>query len=258
MSPSRPNRPTSQVHSSKPTPRLTRSTNPVLHTRALQASGQTSAPRISVTAAILQLPRLPTSPRVTRRPARRLPPLAASALTDHLLQLIIVPVNGPGQGAGVLGHDGGSSFRSSLKLADLSRLLAARLPTPNRRRRAPTNSLGSESAGARGHLSGRLAGAHSTGGPRLLPLRVLHSPVQLTDRPHNSRNRSFAWAQPLRPALHPSPTHGPNFPFSLHLPTRSALTSPRRALPTSGPPSIAILSVAGCTAREQETREGGS
>ena len=52
---------------------------------------------------------------------------------------------------------------------------------------------------------------------------------------HGSSDKSFAWAQPLCPALHLSPTHWPNFPFSLHLPTRSALTSPRRACPPPRP-----------------------
>lgn len=38
---------------------------------------------------------------------RAVPPHSgAPALTDHLLQLVIVPVDGPGQGARVLGHDG--------------------------------------------------------------------------------------------------------------------------------------------------------
>ncbi|XP_054103196.2 uncharacterized protein LOC103788910 isoform X4 [Callithrix jacchus] len=92
----------------------------------------------------------------------------------------------------------------------------------------------------------RAAGARSSGGPRLLLLCVRHCPAQPTSCPrppqHQRKKLRLGPAPQSRP--HPSPTHGPNFPFSLHLPTRSALTSPRRSRPTSAPPPAAISSVA--------------
>ncbi|XP_054103197.2 uncharacterized protein LOC103788910 isoform X5 [Callithrix jacchus] len=104
----------------------------------------------------------------------------------------------------------------------------------------------------------RAAGARSSGGPRLLLLCVRHCPAQPTSCPrppqHQRKKLRLGPAPQSRP--HPSPTHGPNFPFSLHLPTRSALTSPRRSRPTSAPPPAAISSVADYKVSELETRKG--
>lgn len=169
------------------------------------------------------------------------PPSAALALTDHLLQLIIVPVDGPGQGARVLGHDGGTalgppsnsltSFVSSPRLSPPPTTAAA---TPPIASRIATDRT---ALGRGGHSAAERRRLEAPADLASWVLHVRHS------RPspgpglvlYCSSDRSFAWAQPLCPALHPSPTHGPNFPFSLHLPTRSALTSPRRTLSASGP-----------------------
>lgn len=112
-------------------------------------------------------------------------------------------------------------------------------PPPTRRLAQP---WGAQRRGAR-VKRGPEAGTRGCGRTRLLRLRVPQSPAQPTSRPQPPRHReeSFFPALPLRPALHPNPKHGPNFPFSLHLRTRSALTSPRRGNPAAArrlwPPS---------------------
>lgn len=169
----------SVVHASKPPPRPQARHQPRTSDSRTADLWPTGDPRMSADAASFELPRVPASPRVARRPAERLP-LRPPALTDHLLQLIIVPVDGPRQGARVLGHDGSSSSRSSSNSLT-SRLLAASLPAPNRRAAAaelpPTASgraTGRTEPGA-GSRRGTAAAAHGPGGPRFRLLCVQHS-----------------------------------------------------------------------------------
>ena len=189
----------------------------------------------------------PRAPAGAHVPARHPPPSAAPpssaapALTYHLLQLVIVPVDGPGQGTGVLGHDGGATL--GLPANSLTSLFswphlsppptAAAAPPPT----ASRTATGRTAPGA-GWPRGRAVGGSKH--PQTSPLCYSAAGTPLPGPGpgfglHGSSDKSFAWAQPLCPALHLSPTHWPNFPFSLHLPTRSALTSPRRACPPPRP-----------------------
>lgn len=79
--------------------------------------------------------------------------LGPSALTDHLLQLVVVPVDGPGQGARVFRHDGRWQrlARRSLTHGALGVNSPHASPTPSRRPPpAAWPSLGAHDAGARG------------------------------------------------------------------------------------------------------------
>lgn len=169
-----------------------------------------------------RISRVSPIPRVTPLP-RAVPPHSGEpALTDHLLQLVIVPVDGPGQGARVLGHDGSSapgppsnSLTSLLSSPRLSPPPTAAAATP------PISSRTTRSGGRLGAGSPRGGAAErrrleapedlascswASGAPRPGPSPVLGL--------RGCSDWSFAWARPLRPALHPGPTHGPNFPFT--------------------------------------------
>lgn len=72
-----------------------------------------------------------------------------SALTDHLLQLVVVPVDGPGQGARVLRHDGRGAWLRAAPHARGSTPVSSpplrALPTPSR---SPSPAAGPSLLGA--------------------------------------------------------------------------------------------------------------
>lgn len=168
----------------------------------------------------------------------------APALTDHLLQLVIVPVDGPGQGARVLGHDGSTalcppsnSLTSLLSSPRLSPPPTAAAATPPISSRTTT---GPNSAWVRGHRGAErrglgAAGARSSGEPRLLLLCVRHSPARSKSRPRPPLQQRQELRLGPAPLSRPPPQPHARAKLSLHLPTRSALTSPRRSRPAFGP-----------------------
>lgn len=96
--------PTSQSHAALPTNPSAAWTRPAAHPHG------SSAQDASVSGTLLPPEGTPPQAHAShQRPARlrpRSPARRPSALTDHLLQLVVVPVDRPGQGARVLGHDG--------------------------------------------------------------------------------------------------------------------------------------------------------
>lgn len=84
-----------------------------------EAGGQ----RGELCASSRRLPRaLGGSPNGARRPQSGATPSPPAALTDHLQQLVVVPVDGPGQAARLLGHDRDATPRSPSTLASHTRL----------------------------------------------------------------------------------------------------------------------------------------
>ena len=175
-------------------------------------------------------PTLPTNPRATRAPTNiwescalrapagplvpachppssaAPPPSAAPALTYHLLQLVIVPVDGPRKGAGVLGHDGctalGPPSNSLTSLFSSPRLS----PPPTAAAAPPPTASGTATGRRRLAPGGRAAeqwGARSTRGPRLLLLRGRHSPARPRSRPRPP------WQQLQELRLGPAPLSRP-------------------------------------------------
>lgn len=189
------------------------------------------------------------------------PRASPSALTDHLLQLVVIPVDGPGQGARVLGHDGCSAWLRAPHAPSSPVTSPRSFPRPAAAPNPPLGpALGRTTPGRAGQArprggDARLRPTSPPAAPRTAVPNPAHEPASVSEAPRNELLPGPA------PPSRPPPEPQARAKLSLLPPpadTQHADVTTPGKLGRGPPPPAAILSVAGQEANEKEAGESGS